>query len=329
MWLLLSNRPGDNNQLLALADALVWPFEAKHIEYNSLRRVPMLRRGLAIVAARSRPLIKAPWPDLVIGSGYGTVPVARYIRSQTDGRAKLVHLGNARQPIDDFDLHISTPQYVAGAKRNLLELPFPIGNPARAAHPSFEELEWLRSYKKPRRLIAVGGPARHWQLDHTALANAIWTMRGKHPGGCLIIATSARTPQSTRRLLRTLVRGRNEAVVDDFPRFATLLAECDEIYVTADSVSMISEAVLSGKPVGMIPIRRSPEGRLAELLYERTTRQAVFPDFRNFWALLGREGLVGTVELPVASQVCDTVQRAAEAVRRVMDRGDRAGSGRT
>jgi len=313
----MGTRAGDNNQLLALADALGWPFIEKPIAYNRARHLPFLRKGLTIVAKESRFLIEPPWPDLVIGVGYGSVPVARYIREQTNGRARLVHIGNPRDPLLDFDLQTTTPQYSREAP-NLLELPFPIGNPARNARASNHELDWLNSFPRPRRFIAVGGPARFWELDNEALANAISTLRHKTPAGSLIAAVSARTRPQTRQMLTTLLTASQEAVIDTFPRFGTMLAECDEVYVTADSVSMISEAVLSGKPTGLIPIRRSFRGVLSLWLYELPFGRRAFPNFAKFWNLLQRDGLVGTVDRPLSSEVADTIAVAADAVRKIM-----------
>ena len=322
VWLLLGSRAGDNNQLLALAEALGFPFEAKQLDFNQTRKIPFLRKGLGIVARRSRPMVKPPWPDLVICVGYVGVPVARHIREQTSGRAKLVHIGNPRDRLEDFDLQITTPQYARRKAPNLIELPFPIGNPAQQAEPTCEELEWLRDFPKPRRLVAIGGPARYWKLDHDALRNAVQSLERKEPAGSLIAVTSNRTTKSARRLLEALLGGEQQAVVDDHPSFGTLLAQCDEIYVTADSVSMLSEAVLSGKPVGMIPIKRSMRGRLNHWLRERPTGVRTFPDLTNFWNLLKNRHLVGTVEVPVVSQVCDTIDRAADAVRSLLVPGD-------
>lgn len=319
VWLLMGKRAGDNNQLRALVDALGYRFEEKTIGYNWLRHIALLRSGLRIVQSASRSAIGPPWPDLVLCVGYGSVPVARYIREQSGGRCKLVHIGNPRDKLRDFDLQITNPQYARSAP-NLLELPFPIGNPARHVEPDADELEWLASLERPRRLVAVGGPARHWRLDHAALARAIGTLRSKK-GGSLIVATSPRTTAKTRDLLCKLVTDRNEALVEDFPRFAVLLAQCDEIHVTADSVSMLSEAVLTGKPVGMIPIARSLRGLVSQWLWERPFGGRSFPDFGNFWHLLHRERLVGTVEKPVASHSAETVGRAAAAVRRLMGGG--------
>ena len=47
----------------------------------------------------------------------------------------------------------------------------------------------------------------------------------------------------------------------------------------------------------------------------------LLPDLANFWNRLEASGLVGTAELPLASQVCDTVERAAGAVRALLGRG--------
>jgi mitochondrial fission protein ELM1 len=322
VWLLMGTRVGDNNQLLALAKALGYPFEAKPVAFNQLRRVAPLRTGLAIVARESRELIRPPWPDLVIGAGYVSVPVSRYIRQQSRGRTKLVHIGNPREPLGDFDLQITTPQYSRQRTPNLLELLFPIGNPAKDAEPTAAEREWLRRFRRPRRLVAIGGPARYWRLDHAALARAIRSIQAKEPAGSIVVATSARTTRDTHRLLARLLDGANGTMVDDFPGFGVLLRDCDEIYVTADSVSMISEAILSGKPMGIIPIRRSVGGLTAHWLWERPFDRRTFPDFGNFWRLLDEAGLAGTVELPVANQVCDTVEPAADAVRSLFAPGN-------
>jgi hypothetical protein len=81
----MGSRAGDNNQLLALAEALGYACQPKRISYNQLRRLPLFRTGLAIVSRKSRPLIQPPWPDLVIGVGYGSVPVPATFASRAAG----------------------------------------------------------------------------------------------------------------------------------------------------------------------------------------------------------------------------------------------------
>ena len=323
LWLLLSNRLGDNNQLFALAEALGFPFDVKALSFNRLKYVPFFDKlGLAILAAKSRDVVKPPWPDIVIATGYPTVPVARYIRRASGNRSRLVHIGNARSRIGDFDLQITTPQYARQASSSTLQLPFPIGNPAQTVEAFDREQRWLADHPRPFRLVAVGGPARHWSLDHDMLREAITAVRKKKPATSVIIATSPRTPRATRHFLGSLVARGGDIILDPPIRFPVLLLNAAEIFVTADSVSMISEAILTGKPVGMIAIRRSLRGRLAHWLWTHGLAPAPVPDFPNFWRLLAREELIGTVDLPVSGQVCDTVGRAVAAVRSLMALGD-------
>ena len=317
IWILAGNRRGDNNQMLALAEALGLPFEIKILAYNPLHHLPPLRRGLLHVERRARASIKPPWPDLVIAIGANSPPVARYIRRRSGGRTRLVQIGDPRSAIHDLDLLITTPQFIRPVAANILALPFPIGDPARSVTVSRDEEQWIRSYPTPRRLIAVGGSTRKWKLDDKALGQAISLLqaRSSADGGSVIAVTSPRTSRGTRRLLDDRL---GEAVVGDFPRFGALLARSDEIYVTADSVSMLSEAILTGKPVGMIEISRTLKGSISN-----AARRLGIPsraDLSRFWRFLKANNLIGTVEAPVASSVEDTVSIAADAVRRVVER---------
>jgi mitochondrial fission protein ELM1 len=320
VWILAGSRRGDNNQMLALAEALGLPFEIKTVAYNRLHHLPLLRRGLLHVERRARASIKPPWPNLVIGVGPNSAPVSRYIRRRSGGRARLVQIGDPRSPVRDLDLLIVTPQFIQPEAANILALPFPMGDPARSVTVTSDEDKWLSALPRPRRLIAVGGWTRKWKLDDKALGEAIQLLqtRSAGDGGSIIAVTSPRTPLHTRRLLERRLTGANEAVVEDFPRFAALLAGSDEIYVTADSVSMLSEAILTGKPVGMIKIARTMKGRLSHVAHRLGL--PLRADLAKFWAFLSANNLVGTVDSPVASDVNDSVLTAAAAVRSILDR---------
>jgi len=322
VWILTGSRVGDNNQMIALAEALGFPFEAKQLKYNALGRIAFLRgEHLAYLDRDSRRRLTPPWPDLIIGLGYDSVPVSRYVRRQSGGRTRLVQIGNPRTSIDEFDLVIKTPQYSIGKAPNVLELPFPIGNPARTVVATNEEEMWLRAFPRPRRLVAVGGSTHQWKIDNSELDRTIRHLQAlcASNGGSVIAVVSRRTTPETKRLLKSRLSGETEALVENFPRFATLLAWCDEFYVTADSVSMLSEAILTGKPVGMIPIARSLRGAIGHAFRRRGWKIRSHANLSDFWLYLTNNNLVGTIECPVASDVADTVKLAANAVRRVIE----------
>src|SRR5438477_7585667 len=79
VWALLGPHRGDNNQVLALAEALGLPFEQKMLSYNGLRRVPpgLLGATFASVAMGSRTLLEGEPPDLTLSTGLRRVPVGR------------------------------------------------------------------------------------------------------------------------------------------------------------------------------------------------------------------------------------------------------------
>ena len=103
------------------------------------------------------------------------------------------------------------------------------------------------------------------------------------------------------------------------PRFAVLLADADEIHVTADSISMLSEAVLTGRPVGMIPVEFNAKAR-KWLGDDPPSAEFTGPkrDLRRVWTRLLDDGLVGTVGAPSSRPVANPVTTAAQAVRKLL-----------
>jgi mitochondrial fission protein ELM1 len=308
--------------MFALAEGLGFRFETKALSYNRLRHIPFLRGPrLASLSRSSRRLIKPPWPDIVIGCGYVSVPIVRYIRRQSGGHTKVVLIGNPRTAVADIDLLITTPQYARAPAPNVLALTFPMGDPAAAAAPTATEEQWLAPLPRPRRLIAVGGPARNWRIDRQELRRAIASVvqRSDDDGGTVIVATSPRTDHRTKQMVDRMLGETRHQVVCDFPRFATLLARCDEFHITADSVSMLSEAILTGKPVGMIPIRVSLRGMLTGWLIELGLLSRYLPDFPNFWNELRERKMVGAVERPAMGSAKNSVPIAVDAVLQLLD----------
>ena len=112
IWVLIGERTGDNNQALALAEALGLPFEIKQLDYNALQSLSVWLPPTAISLTKAaRAGLDAPWPDLIIAIGRRSVPVARWIKQQSKGRTKLVRIGHPRIDPKVFDLVVTTRQY--------------------------------------------------------------------------------------------------------------------------------------------------------------------------------------------------------------------------
>jgi mitochondrial fission protein ELM1 len=318
IWALLGHRRGDNFQVLALAQGLSLPFETRSLRYNVLRRLDkrLLGRSLVSVLPSARKWLKPPWPDLVIGIGHRSVPVARYIRHASGGRTKLVQLGNPRLDPSHFDLVITMPQYGIPDSARVLRLPFAMGSPHPASTMTDEELAFLGALPRPHRLMVIGGSTRNWLMtpEDMAVAASALVQRAEREGGTVIAIGSPRTEPAVIEAVRLAIGSGHRVVNGPVPRYVTLLDDADEIHVTADSVSMLSEAVFTGKPVGMIPIQLSGRGRWHYRLSEAGLLRPPFRDLRKVWDRLSSDGLIGTIDAPVAGFVSDPVEIASRAV---------------
>lgn len=315
IWVLLGPRTGDNNQALALAEALGRPFETRTLAYNSLQALSVWLPPTAATLDRdSRRHLQAPWPDLVIAIGRRSVPVARWIRKQNKGRTKLVRIGHPRIDPRLFDLVITTRQYPVPPGDNVLLLPLAMSRFSTPPELTLDEIEWFAGPPGPHRLLAIGGATKYWSLSAERVAQAVRSLQKRQ--GTLIVATSRRTDPAVTTAVKTALSQSARLVEGTFPRFPVLMSEADEIFVTGDSVSMISEAILTGKPVGLLPIEQDEKGRrkLGDAPQEAGP-DARRRDLRRFWDYLREEKLIGTVERPIASKVENPVETAARAVR--------------
>ena len=314
VWALLGEKIGDNNQLLALAEGLRLPFETRPMRYNLARAVPprFLGATLSTLTPESRNWLGPPWPDLVLAIGRRSVPVARWIRKESRGQAKLVLVGHPRVDPKNFDLVLTTHQYPVPPKGNVTVLPMAMSRLRDPGDASPDEAAWLGALPRPHFLLALGGPTKYWDLDPIEIGRKVASLasRARARGGTLIAVRSRRTPLEVLDAVRAGLGEEGRIAEGNMPRFALLMADADEIFVTADSVSMLSEAVQTGKPVGMLPITLSAKGR--RLIGEDGSRPSGRRDLRRIWHALQDRGLVGTVEQPAAS--ADRISALDEAV---------------
>lgn len=322
VWLLTGSRRGDNNQLLALGEALGVPFETRTMFYSwtARLRLKLFPIGVGHLTAASRRWLRPPWPDVVVGIGRRTVPVARWIQQQNGGRANLIRLGHPRADNELFDLVITTRQYPVPPGENVVTLPLAMDRFRRSTLATADEEAWLDARPRPHLLLSLGGTAPMWRLDLAALRLAVGKLltRAQAKKGTLIVVGSPRTTKEAWRIVCEMTAGAGNAawVERGEVRYPVLLNDADEQFVTADSVSMISEAVVTGKPVGLIPVE--PDARGRRRLGNRDPESTKIRDPRRFWKDVYAQKLVGTVDKPVRGKVKEPVEIAVAAVRKAL-----------
>jgi mitochondrial fission protein ELM1 len=355
---LTCHREGDNAQMIGLAEALGWPFEIKHIVYRKLELLPNLvfRATLAGMDRRRSSPLTPPWPDLVILAFRANENIARWIRRQSGGRTRYVVVGRPWSPLSEFDLIITTPQLHLPERPNILHNVLPLhrvtawrlSEAAAVWAPRFGDLP------RPWIAVLVGGSSGPYVFDRRAAERLVCAAGGiaRALGGSLLVTTSARTSAAAADAVQAAIPAEAYAFrwskdATDNPYFG-MLALADAIIVTGESISMITEACATGKPVlmfafggGPVPMRppspehgrrprlpswwdrhlqtwiyalymQLPHGRLNRTRDLRLVHQAILASGRARW--LG-------VNAPVTSLVPATdMERAVARVRSLMDR---------
>jgi uncharacterized protein len=122
--------------------------------------------------------------------------------------------------------------------------------------------------RQAHTLLLIGGPSRHHQWDEPALLKQVASIIFGSPTRDFIIADSRRTPASTRTALATFVQpgvvyqSSTTSPADWLPR---ALSSAHAAWVTADSVSMIFEALTAGLGVGLLEVPARKVDRIAAL----------------------------------------------------------------
>jgi mitochondrial fission protein ELM1 len=271
VWALLARRPGDNAQVEALAAASGLAWTAKRLDFRKgLEAAPNLRRGgslFSLSASAQAALRVTPTPQVVIGAGKRSAPAALWLKAATG--ARIVHLGRTWAPPHWFDLVVTTPQYTQPDGPNVVANAFPLTFPPPAGATPRSDLARL---PQPRLAVIVGGdapgltfgPADARRLVDEAVAHRMRT------GGTLLVVTSPRTSSRAVAALRAaLARSdaphRLSVFGDGVNEYRAFLAAADALLVTGDSVSMIAEAAMTGRPVTLFPLRASLGGALSPL----------------------------------------------------------------
>jgi len=343
VWVLLGKGKGGNVQMLNLAGALGWPFETRQLYHNALNRIPNILLGASrasVDADRSDPL-EPPWPDLVIAASRRSAPVAKWIRRQSGGRTRLVHLFHTQAPLAAYDLVITLPQYRLPQRSNVLHLSSAL-NRIPASELSTAATRWRTEFEalpRPHIALIVGGTSSSYILDADTAARLgrEAAVMARSAGGSLLISTTPRTPDAAAEALFAAIdvpayRYRWRRDDPDNPYFA-FLALADQFIVTVDSASVPVEACATGKPVALFEwsrrhpptawdrmLRHAPLCQLhAALLYLGLFKPA--RDFDAYHAFLRQRGLVTPLGEPPSTsrnELEDGLGLAVDRIRKLI-----------
>ena len=341
VWVLFGKGTGGNGQMLSLAEALGWPYEIKQLHYNRLNGLPNLLLGatrLTLDRKKSSPL-EPPWPDLVIAASRRSAPVAQWIKKQSGGRTRLVHLLHTQAPLGRFDLIVTMPQFRLPERDNILHVTGVLNriDPAALAQAGAAWQPRLSHLPRPWTALLVGGNSSAYLLDRdTAVRLGREAARmAAARGGSLLVTTSPRTPPDAADALAAAVDAPSHVYKwkkdDDANNpYKGFLALADDFVVTIDSASLLVEASATGRPVAVFDWPRRGHAAAATAsaapswLWRKAVDLGLFKparDFDAYFAEMRRRGLAHRFGEPAPGkrQPLDDLERTVARVRGLFD----------
>jgi hypothetical protein len=249
IWLLTDGKLGHTNQTEGLAKALA-----------NYRQIKIIRPPLATSSQAIRMwLLK--WcdkkidqvsPDLIIGAGHQTHLSLLAYKKCFGG--KVVVMMSPSLPHGFFDLCFIPRHDNPRKKDNVIETLGAINRvvPNQSSHT------------ENTGLILLGGPSKHYQWKSNKIVKQIQKLLIEKPHTQWVIASSRRTPITFYDEIKAQFPGL-ELITPENTSVNWLsekMLEVQQIWVTADSVSMIYEALTSGAQTGILELDYDKPSRL-------------------------------------------------------------------
>ncbi len=243
------NRPGHVKQTEAILRSLsdLTPVDIKYMRVDCDLKSDLKNWGFAIISMFRQSKKQSKGPDIVIGTGSHTHATVIKM-SMTHGSKKIICMSPPTGFGFLFDLCFIPEHDMVPPKNNYF---FTTGPPNLSKN--------LNGHDTHKGLILIGGidPKSH-NWNSIKIFDSVKTIIDKERKVQWTISTSPRTPEDMEQLLFT---GSKDRKIAFFPYSQTpkywlerQYAENKYVWVTADSMSMIYEAISAGCSVGLIPI---------------------------------------------------------------------------
>jgi uncharacterized protein len=244
-WVVTEGLAGLQNQAIGLAQALRLPYVLKVVKKP---------KGIWRLFSSGRHDLAPPWPDLLISCGRQSVSASVAVRRASENKTFTVHIQDPLSDPRQFDLVIVPAHDKIRGENVFVTL-------GSVHHVSAEKLigaaghfrPLLASLPRPLISVLVGGKNRHQSFSDASAHDFAGKLKlaATNTAGGLAVTFSRRTGAGNEAIIRHDLKGQASYIWDGTGEnpYLGLLALADVIIVTGDSISMVSEACSTGKPV--------------------------------------------------------------------------------
>ncbi len=272
IWRFSDGKAGHDNQSRGLIDAI-----SRLRTVEAVETQPLASRSAVVAGWRGAPAWRAlPEPNLLVGAGHRThlsLLAARRLRG-----GKAVVLMRPSLPLRWFDLCL-IPEHDSP----------PLRPDVLATRGALNRIRPSDALEPERGLLLIGGPSAHFGWDDATLYHQIAEVLAATPAIRWTLTTSRRTPPGflAGLTLRSEARLSVVPVAETGPDWLPAqLARAGQAWVTADSVSMVYEALTAGAAVGVWEVPVKKPNRIGRGL-ERLAAQGWITPYRD-WRRGGR-----------------------------------------
>ncbi|MDB9792164.1 mitochondrial fission ELM1 family protein [Candidatus Pelagibacter sp.] len=302
--LLTEGMHGMISQVEGLAKALDIDFTHHKVELNHLWK--LIPPNLSPVSQIVFKKIDHDDFDVIISCGRKSVIPSIHLKKTSNKKVFNIHIQDPKVDLTHFDF-IVAPEHDAIEGSNVITTKGAIHY--LTENEISENKDYLNSFiKKDERKIwtlIMGGPTKYYDYSTKNMKHiftALYKLLKKHDFQ-LVVIPSMRTPINTIHYAKEFF-GENHTIVMDVDKKAYLsaLAISENIIVTCDSSSMISEAALTGKPI-----------YIASILPKKNDKR--FQRFRNLFRELNITRNLGEVVENWAYPKLDETNKVANIIK--------------
>lgn len=272
-WLLTGGLHGMMSQVFGLARIL----KLSHIHHVCRLKKPWCWLPSHMLSPKPLWFNQFPYahpPKVLISCGRHAALAAAYLKKQYGSAVYTIHIQDPKISLTHFD-SIIAPKHDGLVSTNVLET-----TGALFDFPDKHHDRPTCIINESRQVVAVyiGGPTRNrpWLAkDLLASLSLLMSVAGMQQVK-LVMIPSNRTPLDLYPALQDLA-GQQHTFINrvDKTIYQAMLQYADYFVVTPDSVSMISEAASTGKPIYLLPdIKQAPNKRF-KIFYQQLLAQDI------------------------------------------------------
>ena len=249
--LLTEGMHGMISQVEGLAKALDIDFTHHTVELNNFWKV--FPPKMTLISQSVYKKIDHDDFDVIISCGRKSVIPSIYLKNTSKKKVFNIHIQDPKVDLNHFDF-IVAPEHDAIDGQNVISTKGAIHY--LTENEIIENKDYLSSFiKKDERKIwslIMGGPTKYYDYSTKNMKHiftSLYKLLKKH-NFQLVVIPSMRTPIKSIHYAREFFGEGHTVIMDvDKKAYLSALAIAENIIVTCDSSSMISEAALTGKPI--------------------------------------------------------------------------------